>query len=757
MIKYHISIVLLLNDAFGETPVLDLNNLKQKEKDCFRLAPSSLSPGFKNCLCTNGVYGSHPAECAIEAMSVAKYALQLKHVIDFCATEKGNADTGKCFGSVFYRPDLNLDTKGRICKEAGANAFLAANCISALWTPSNTNGSFYETFCTGIGAASADCSNTFLTSPTVTGLKNKFEFAMQLCHNANTTAPITDCALDHRIQNLPIDEKIELCRGTNHDGPVRCFVRSPTRLLNNTSIIELCKEGQFESSATCADDLSPKIALRLKSKGIISLCRGAPNNVSLDEQNGPSTCAKALPPNVPTATIIETCKGAKGIEPAKCFIQSANILRNGKLQAQLCVGVEDSSNVQNCLNGAPYTLPISTKVDLCSQIVDESQIMCAQEIWNGNIKNNCHVIDSVECDMKVDLLLSLCLGTDNAKKSSQCFLQALNILSVRHAFDLCTGDIPDKQISDVRGEPIQAGSFGKNRGDLNHARRKLQEAIIHKLISPPLACVAFGLDAGLDIELAINLCDGSNGEGPIRCALSAPFHGYSFSGKHTVTLCKHARDIGPSKCALDVTAMSLTPHQRVTLCHGTSVNAFQFPVQCMLMNSSKDVDRNRLAQLCAATENLTPGHCAKSFEVLTEDNVQLCRSAVSNPAVTKLDTIQSNLPARLYAGKEFTIVVGIRDQFDQLREWDSDTLVYADVGVSVDIIGSTLFHKNSSQFFSQAQNGLASFSFTLNNPGIYSLHTCIINKDGMFTSPEIDNLPCLDHSSDRAKVRISSK
>mmetsp|Transcript_33985 Transcript_33985/g.49244 ORF Transcript_33985/g.49244 Transcript_33985/m.49244 type:complete len:758 (-) Transcript_33985:226-2499(-) len=756
MIRHLISFLILLIDIFGETSAIDLNYLKRKEQDCFRLAPSSLSPDQKNALCANGKYGSHPAECGINVISEAKYILQLKHVTDFCATEKGNADTGKCFGSVYHRSDLSLAAKARVCTKAGANILLVARCINTLQLPSNTNELLYETLCTGIGAASADCLNTFLTSPVISSLQNHIPIATQICHDANSTAPVANCLLDHRIKHIPIDQQADLCRGAKDDGPVLCFLRSPTRLLNDTSIIELCKASQSRSPAVCADDLSPKIAHKLKSEGIISLCRGAPSDVSWDGQNGPSTCAKALPPGVPAAIIIETCKGANGNKPAKCFMESADNLRNETLQAKLCVGVEDNHNIQKCLNTVPYTLPISTKVDFCSRAVDEKQIICARNIWSGNIKNNCHIIQNVKCDMDADLLLSLCLNTNDATKTSQCFLQAVNILSIRQAFELCTGDIPNEQIAERQNEG--SGSFSKSRGNQNQTRSKLHQLIKHEFISPPVECVAFGIDVGLDTQLVVPLCDGSNGEGPIRCALSVPFSGHSSNDENIITLCKYARDTGPSNCASEVAAMSFTPQQRSIACHGTTSDTFKAPIQCMLMNSNKDIDRNQLAHLCATSENLTPGYCAKTLNVLTESNIQLCRSAVSNPTTAKIDTIQSNLPAKLNAGEEFTILVGIRDQFDQLRVWDNDTLIHADV-VGADNAGSrTLMEQTkNSRFLSQAQNGLASFSFSLDDPGLYSLYICIINKDEISVPSDIDHVPCLDYSSDRAQVRISPK
>ena len=723
------------------------DELWQWKQDCLRMVPSYFNRNMRESLCGDGTAGDDPAECVMRiSESQAGWS-----AVELC--REGSSIQGECFEQTFK---LNIDVK-QICSKTSSNG--TASCINAISLPPKFHStSLYQALCAGNKlnlSGQIRCANTLIDNlsriPPDQDSQISHDSFVQLCQNTTSDGPVT-CFLAALSLGLQHSNALKLCKGAHDDIPVDCFQQSTILNLDTDNRVFLCSNARTTKVVDCWQNLHPKATFTLELLYTLNLCRSLP----LSHTEGPLRCIAALPQHLIAPLASTLCIESRGESTVRCFTSTSNLLRNETLQAELCRGDIDVEEVIECIRDAPYSLSNEAKVSLCRRITNRNQTMCVKQLWNGNIKNNCHTINpqSKSCDMTEDVLLSLCLAI-NGKSSldnARCFLQATKFLQIHEALELCINESPVEYSTDKFQNKIDFWDRKAIRNDTNKVISQTEDDL------PSVYCAARGIDIGLESTLTVELCKGSVGDSPIHCAVKAPYSGTT-RYSNALSLCQYSHDNGPVQCAnmaIDYN-LSLTHEERSKLCRNSSNENFMYPPECVSIASILDIHSKKLVRLCSDISNITPAYCAKSFGKLDNSINEYCRNVKSVPFSINIGLEEKFHPKKVYRpGSNFTIDFHVIDQFRMHLSSNNISLIHASIQKRSSSSNGLSIVKLLSQDIIRCQDGRGTIEMLAIQPGISELHLCILNKESYEeVSIFVYENDCLRSSKEVIQIRIT--
>ncbi|GMF26009.1 unnamed protein product [Phytophthora fragariaefolia] len=458
-----------------------------------------------------------------------------------------------------------------------------------------------------------------------------------------------------RVEQLRAASIVELCSGTQHVNPARCWLAVPAQVRNqmlaasvsaasyddwNTEseaaalpLVRSCRRAQDERPAKCLL-LWLEISRTLNKRDgqdaldIASvLCRNFGGQVDALKQ-----CMKQVAPHLRIGAgseiaTFQFCQGIRDGKNLRAAVQCASKLGRRHIApsiiAQVCAETLSVSEAQphHCFLEAQQKLrwmDLAAQVSLCKDSPAPAAtvpVSCAMEMKRASRSLLPSGFSSEPLGV---LVASLCHGAANATIVLECVrLLPVRAFTADQAVRLCAASSMPTKLSDNEGfvslYPTSCAS---------QARSILQRALL----------VDGSNDLGMSASAAaVQVCEAATSHAPSKC-LADTQHDQALSARLWVQLCQHATSNAPQLCVKSlrkfVNSQRLDIYAAVAACQQAE---YLGPADCVteLFQVAPGVSGKVAAQLCHAAKNSGPARCFSAAPFVYDDvlKISLCMLA----------------------------------------------------------------------------------------------------------------------------------
>ncbi|GMF19240.1 unnamed protein product [Phytophthora lilii] len=328
------------------------------------------------CKDASAYFASVPVTCASEMKNTARMLLSSNPASSSSTEELSILVANLC------RSATNASSVNECVRLLPVHAFTVSQAIrlcAASTMPTKdleeeTSVAFYPTSCASEARLLLQRS-VLVNASTDLGMSPSAA-AVQICEQATSNAPSQCLADTQHDQALSAKRRMHLCKRAKSDAPQQCakslrkFVSA--QRLDIDDVVVACRQAESLGSAECVTELL-QVAVTVTGSTAAQLCRGARN---LE----PARCFVASPPFYDDDLKVLLCNQAECSAPAVCVESVITRISNQpSVKVALCRHATTSAPAA-CAIEAPFGMDEASLIALCRSAVSTAPAKCAHEI-----------------------------------------------------------------------------------------------------------------------------------------------------------------------------------------------------------------------------------------------------------------------------------------------------------------------------------------------------------------------------------------